>query len=98
MSNVEGLQRAYARTSGVYIRANTMFVAGTKDFPQDHFDDLTHIPTITVYNTLRCINAGKALNTNNLLYPDHKLASLVGHSLAGSAVLEMQKPISRYKI
>ena len=26
-----------------------------------------------------------------MLYPDNKITSLVGHSLAGSAVLEMQK-------
>ena len=68
-----------------------MFVAGTKDFPQDHWDDLTKIPTNTVYNTLRYINADKALKQNDALYPDHKITSLVGHSLAGSVVLEMQK-------
>ena len=60
LSDVEGLQRAYARTNGVYIRNTTMFVAGTKDFPQDHWDDLSKIPTNTVYNTLRYINADKA--------------------------------------
>ena len=63
LSDVEGLQRAYARTDGVYIRNNTMFVAGTKDFPQDHWDDVTKIPTTTVYNTLRYISADKALKT-----------------------------------
>ena len=62
LSDAEGLQRAYARTNGVYIRNNTMFVAGTKDFPQDHWDDVTKIPTNTVYNTLRHINTDKALN------------------------------------
>ena len=66
LSDVEGLQRAYARTNGIYIRNNTMFVAGTKDFPQDHWDDVTKIPTNTVYNTLRYINADKALNNNDL--------------------------------
>ena len=68
-----------------------MFVAGTKDFPQDHWDDVTKIPTNTVYNTLRYINADKALKQNDALYPDHKITSLVGHSLAGSVILEMQK-------
>ena len=68
-----------------------MFVAGTKDFPQDHWDDVTKIPTNTVYNTLRYINADKALKQNGALYPDHKISSLVGHSLAESVVLEMQK-------
>ena len=48
-------------------------------------------PTTTVYTTLRYINADTALNQSYLLDPDHKVTSLVGHSLAGSVVLEMQK-------
>ena len=67
LSDVEGLQRAYARTSGVYIRNRTMLVAGPKDFPQDHWDDLTKIPTTTVYTTLRCINADKALKNRFII-------------------------------
>ena len=61
LSDVEGLQRAYARTNGVYIRNNTMFVAGTKDFPQDHWDDVSKIPFRATNNSLRYINADKAL-------------------------------------
>ena len=91
MSDVEGLQRAYARTNGVYIRTNTMFVAGTKDFPQDHWDDVSKIPFQAITNSLRYMNADKALNQNDALYPNHEITSLVGHSLAGSVVLEMQK-------
>ena len=91
LSDVEGLQRAHASDSGIFIRNHTMFVASTKDFPQDHWDDVSKIPTNTVYNTLRYINADKALKQNDALYPDHKITSLVGHSLAGSVVLEMQK-------
>ena len=68
-----------------------MFVAGTKDFPQDQRDDLTTIPTNTVHNTLRYINADGALYNNDLLYPDHNITSLVGHSPAGSVALEIQK-------
>ena len=68
-----------------------MFVAGTQEFPQDHRDDVTKLTTNTVYNTLRYINADKALTHHDLLYPDHRITSLVGHSLAGSVVLEMQK-------
>ena len=40
MTDVEGLDRAYARDNGSCIRNNTMVVSGTKDFPQDHWDDL----------------------------------------------------------
>ena len=41
LTDVEGLQRAYARDNGIYIRNNIMFVAGTKDFPLNHWDDIT---------------------------------------------------------
>ena len=90
LSDVEGLQRAYARQSGVYIRNNTMFVAGSRD-TQDWYDDFTKIPFNKTYNALRYINADKALKQNDALNPDNKITSLVGHSLAGSVVLEMQK-------
>ena len=65
LSDVEGLQRAYARTNGVYIRNNTMFVAGTKDFPHDHWDDVSKLPCQTTNNSLRYINADKALKQND---------------------------------
>ena len=69
-----------------------MFVAGTKDFPHDAGDDVSKLPFQTTYNSLRYINADKALNNNDTLYPDHKLTSIVGHSFCGSLVSEMQKP------
>ena len=65
LSDVEEVQRAYARDNGIYIRNNTMFVAGAEDVPQHHWDDVSKIPTSTVYNTLRYINAGKALKTTD---------------------------------
>ena len=46
LTDVEGLDRAYARDHGIYIRSNTtsMIVNGTKDFPQDHWGDISKIP------------------------------------------------------
>jgi hypothetical protein len=90
MTDVEGLDRAYARDNGIYIRNNTMFVSGTKDFPQDHWDDLK-IPFNLTAESLRYRNADKALKNNELLNPDQKITSLVGHSLGGAVILEMQK-------
>ena len=52
---------------------------------------MSKIPFQTTYNLLGYINAEKALKHNDSLYPDHKLTSIVGHSLGGSVVLEMQK-------
>ena len=68
-----------------------MLVAGTKDFPHDAWDDVSKLPFQTTYNSLRYINADKALNNNDSLYPDNKITSIVGHSLGGSVVLEIQK-------
>ena len=68
-----------------------MLVAGTKDFPHDAWDDVSKLPFHTTYNSLGNTNADKALSNNDSLYQDNKLPSIVGQSLGGSVVLEMQK-------
>ena len=40
ISDEEGLKRAYETRDGLYQHYNKLFIAGTKDFPQDHIDDL----------------------------------------------------------
>ena len=40
ISDEEGLKRAYDTQDGLYQHFNKLFIAGTKDFPQDHIDDL----------------------------------------------------------
>ena len=61
LTDLAGLHRAYARDNGIYIRHTIMFVAGTKDFPQDHWEYFSKLPIHITYNTLRYINADKAL-------------------------------------
>ena len=39
ISDEEGLERAYDTRGGLYQHYNKLFIAGTKDFPQDHTDD-----------------------------------------------------------
>ena len=39
-SDEEGLKRAYDTRDGLYQHYNKLFIAGTKDFPVDHIDDL----------------------------------------------------------
>ena len=95
LTAVEGLTIVYARDNGIYIRHTSMFVSGTKDWPQDHWDDVK-IPCNPTAEPLRYRNADQALTTNEALYPEQQTTSLVGHSLGGSVVLEMQKTISRY--
>ena len=40
ITDEEGLKRAYDTRDGLYQHYNKLFIAGTKDFPQDHIDDL----------------------------------------------------------
>ena len=40
ISDEEGLKRAHDTRDGLYQHCNKLFIAGTKDFPQDHIDDL----------------------------------------------------------
>ena len=39
-SDEEELKRAYDTRDGLYQHYNKLFIAGTKDFPVDHIDDL----------------------------------------------------------
>ena len=39
ISDEEGLKRAYDTNDGLYQHYNKSFIAGTKNFPQDHIDD-----------------------------------------------------------
>ena len=40
ISDEDGLAKAYESKNGLYQHYNKLFVAGTRDFPRDHFDDL----------------------------------------------------------
>ena len=40
ITDEEGLKRAYETKDGLYQHYNKTFIAGTKDFPTDHIDEL----------------------------------------------------------
>ena len=40
ITDEEGFKRAYDTKDGLYQHYNRLFITGTKDFPQDHIDDL----------------------------------------------------------
>ena len=40
ITDEEGFKRAYDTKDGLYQHYNKLFIAGTKDFPTDHIDDL----------------------------------------------------------
>jgi hypothetical protein len=78
-----GLDNAYESESKVFIKDDTMFIAGTSNL-QDVFDDLK-IPLGLTKHSQRYKDASKLLTEN----PNVK--KLVGHSMGGMASLEMQK-------
>ena len=41
ITDEEGLKLAYETKDGLYQHYNKLVIAGTKDFPVDHIDDLT---------------------------------------------------------
>ena len=45
----EGLKQAYESKDGLHQHYNTLFIAGTRDFPRDHIDDLK-LPTNDILN------------------------------------------------
>ena len=47
--NEQGLKLAYETKHGIYRHHNKLFIAGTKDFPTDHTDDLK-LPFDTTLN------------------------------------------------
>ena len=83
LTDKEGLDKAYATTEKLYVNGDTMYVAGTS-YLQDVWDDLK-IPMKQTKNAQRYKDADALLEKNP------QIANMVGHSLGGSAVLELQK-------
>ena len=83
ITDKEGLDRATATAEKLYVNGDTMYVAGTS-YLQDVWDDFK-IPFGKTAQTQRYKDADALLAKNS------QVSNLVGHSLGGSAVLELQK-------
>jgi pimeloyl-ACP methyl ester carboxylesterase len=83
ITDVEGLDRAYAAPEKLYVNGKTMYVAGTSNL-QDVYDDLK-IPLHRTYRAQRYKDADELLAANP------QVENLVGHSLGGASVLELQR-------
>ena len=88
----EGLKKAYDSPNRYYQHRNKLFVAGTKDFPQDHLDDLT----LPYGNTLKSTKRG---NDVEAYYRNHmtEIDAVIGHSLGGSVSLALKENIETIK-
>ena len=83
LTDKAGLDKATAARDKVYVHGNTMYVAGTSSL-RDVWDDFK-IPFGKTAHTQRYKDA------DALLAKNPHVSNLVGHSLGGAAVLELQK-------
>lgn len=84
ISDAEGLRRSY-KQGDYHIENNTMYVAGSHT-AKDWWDDITKVP---FYGDLRKSTRYQAVD--KVLGENPNIEYLVGHSLGGSVVLELQK-------
>ena len=85
ISDEEGLKRAYDTQDGLYQHFNKLFIAGTKNFPQDHIDDLKLPFDDTLNKTKRGRDADAYYRSH------HEIDTVVGHSLGGAVSLALEK-------
>ena len=87
--NEIGLNKAYNNNNKIHVEGNTLYVAGTSNL-KDIFDDLTKIPFYgNLKDSTRYNQAKTALDANP------NITNLVGHSLGGSVILDIQKNNSK---
>jgi hypothetical protein len=85
ISDEEGLKRAYETHDGLYQHFNKLFIAGTKNSPQDHIDDLKLSFDDTLNKTKRGRDADAYYRSH------HEIDTVIGHSLGGAVSLALEK-------
>jgi hypothetical protein len=85
ISDEEGLKLAYDAKNGLYQHYNKLFIAGTRDFPGDHIDDLKLPFDDTLNKTKRGRDADAYYRSH------HEVDTVIGHSLGGSVSLALEK-------
>ena len=78
------MKRAYDTRDGLYQHCNILFIAGTKDWPTEHLDDLK-LPFDTLNNTTRGKTADAYYRSH------HDIDTVIGHSLGGAVALSLEK-------
>ena len=69
----------------VYTSTNKLFIAGTKDFPVDHIDDLKLPFDDTLNETKRGRDADAYYRSH------HVIDTVIGHSLGSSVALSLEE-------
>ena len=79
------MKNAFEAKYGSYQRYNYLFIAGTRDFPRDHIDDLK----LPMNDTLNKTHRGR---TADAYYRSHhEIDTVIGHSLGGAVALSFEK-------
>ena len=79
------LQKAYDSKNKVHVDGDTAFIAGTSSL-SDWYDNFTKIP---VWGDLR--NSTRYKQADEVLKQNPQVKNIIGHSLAGSVALELEK-------
>ena len=87
ITDEEGLKRAYGTKYGLYQHCNKLYIAGTKDFPQDHIYDLKVPFDDTLNKTKRGRDADAYYRSR------HGIDTVIGHRLGGAVALPLEKTI-----
>ena len=85
ITDEEGLTITYETTYGLYQHYNKLFIAGTKDFPRDHIDDLK----LPFDDTLNKTKRGR--DADAYYRPHHEIDTVIGHSLGGAVAPSLEK-------
>ena len=85
ISDEDGLTKAYAAPSGLHQHYNKLFIAGTRDFPIDHWDDLK-IPFGKTLEGKRGRDAEA-----HYLENQNQIDTVIGHSLGGAIALNLEQ-------
>eukprot|EP00972_Heterocapsa_arctica_P013443 1979246-Heterocapsa_arctica.AAC.1 len=80
----KALQRHMQQTNELYQHYNKLFIAGTRDFPHDHFDDLK-IP----FN--QTLDGKRGRDAEAYYLSHHEIDTTVGHSLGGAIALNLEQ-------
>ena len=84
ITDEEGLTLAYKQKDGLHQHYNELFIAGTKDFPQYHIDDLK----LPFDDALKKTKRGRDAESYYLSH--HEIDTVIGHSLGGAVALSLE--------
>ena len=79
------MKQAYESNDGLHQHYNKLLIAGTRDFPRDHIDDLK----LPMNGTLNKTHRGRTADAHYRSH--HEINTVIGHSLGGSVSLALEK-------